>query len=163
MWYKTIKTAILNPLWQYFDPDSKVVFPEPTKPTTPQPKAPPKSPSPQSLSLSTRNIQTVAAETAEQQVAKEARYDKALTMYATCLNIYHIKKKDWDNYHTLVTKLCKIIQGLVASQKVAKLWTELSVRAWLRDLRASTAPAKTATQRSILVEYTNFIYWRHTK
>ena len=35
VWYKTIKTVILDPFWQYFDPDSKVVFPEPTKPTTP--------------------------------------------------------------------------------------------------------------------------------
>ena len=65
--------------------------------------------------------------------------------------------------HTLVTKLHGIIQGSIASQKAARLQTELPVRAWLRDLRASTAPAEEATQRSILVEYTNFIHRGHTE
>ncbi|MCJ1265825.1 hypothetical protein MMC22_005706 [Lobaria immixta] len=98
-WYETIKAAVPDPVWQYFDPDSEVVFSEPIKPTAPQPEAPPESP-PQSSGPSTRSTQTVAAETAEQQAAREARFDKALTMYATRLNIYRIEKKDWDDYHT---------------------------------------------------------------
>lgn len=92
-----------------------------------QPEALPES-LPSSLGSSTRSIQTVAAETAEQQVARETRYDKALTMYATCLNIYCIEKKDWDNYHTLITELRGIIQESVASQNAIRLWIELPIR-----------------------------------
>ena len=88
---------------------------------TPQPEAPPESPPPQSSGPSTRSTQAVAAEMAKQQVAREVKYGKALTMYAIRLNIYRIEKKDWDNYHTLVTKLRGIIQGSVASQKATKL------------------------------------------
>lgn len=92
-WYETVKAAVPDPFWKYFDPDSKEVYLEPINPTAPQPEAPPESP-PLSSGPSTRSTQIMAAKTAEQQAAREVRYDKALTMYATRLNIYRIEKKD---------------------------------------------------------------------
>lgn len=133
-WYETIKAAVPEPLWKYFDPDSEVVFPERITPAVPQLEPASETPALSSGS-STRSTQTPASETADQQAAREARYTKALDTHVKLLSIYRVAKKDWDNYHTTVTKLRGKIQGSVARQKAAKFRTELPVRTWLRDLR----------------------------
>ena len=130
-------------------------------PVVPQLEPAPETPA-QSSGPSTRRTQT-PTQTEEQQEAKETRYGKALDTHVKLLNIYRVAKRDWDDYHTTVTKLRGKIQGSVIRQKAAKLRTELPVRTWLRDLRASTAPAEEATQRSILVEYNRFIHKEFTE
>ncbi|MCJ1424103.1 hypothetical protein MMC29_001990, partial [Sticta canariensis] len=74
-------------------------------------------------------------------------------MHYKRFNIYRVAKKDWDNYHTVVSKLRGLIQGSIAKHKAAKLRVDLPVQIWLQKLKASTAPAKKAIQQSILVEY----------
>ncbi len=74
-------------------------------------------------------------------------------MYFKRYTICRDAKKEWKYYHAVQTKSQDKIQATVAKQKTAKLWANLPVSTWLKDLKASSAPAEGTIKQYISVEY----------
>ena len=149
-WYENIKGSVPDYLWKYFDPDNDAIFVDPVAPVEPVMEPPPEMPPP-APGPTTRNAPQ--GETPEQRASRESRYKEDMDMYFKRHTIYRDAKKEWEYYHAIQTKLRDKIQATVAKQKAAKLRANLSVRTWLKDLKALSAPPEATTKRSISVEY----------